>query len=76
MCRSTKSEQNQYTGYFGSTLTRANHVNQVCLHFGKEPLVLTLPGIASTIALRDNTLKIVKDNNENDLGRCVDKVGT
>ena len=52
----------QYTSYFGSTLTRENLVNQLCLHFGKKLLVLTSPGIASIIAFRGNTLKIVKNN--------------
>ena len=66
----------EYPSYFGSTLTRANLVNQMYLHFSKELLVLTSPGITSIIAFRSNTLKIVKDNDEDDLGRCVDKVGT
>ena len=66
----------QYTSYFGSTLTRAHLVNQLCLHFGKELLVLTFPGITNIIAFRGNTLKIVKDNDTDDMGRCVDKVGT
>ena len=46
------------------------------IHFGKELPVLTSPGIASIIAFRGNTLKIVKDNDEDDLGRCVDIVET
>ena len=66
----------QYISYFGFTLTRANLVNQLCIHFDKELLLLTSPGIASILAFRVNTLNIVKENGGYDLGGCVDTVGT
>uniref|UniRef100_UPI00358F791D uncharacterized protein isoform X1 n=1 Tax=Myxine glutinosa TaxID=7769 RepID=UPI00358F791D len=68
----------EYLNHRGTVLSRAHLVVAVHRHFSGDLLVLSSPGFASIITFRANTaviLKLVKDDDEDDVPTCIGKVG-
>jgi hypothetical protein len=67
----------EYSSNSGRTLSRRRLLEELRQHFGSELLVLSAPGFASIVTFTENTaktLKLVKDDEEDDISRSIAKV--